>query len=86
MAYYCAAGARCFDFGRSTVDGPHYRFKKQWVTEQMTLHYQYWVRPGHDLSIVSPDNPKFRRKAELWKRMPLWATRLLGPLISRSLA
>ena len=86
MKYYAEAGAKWFDFGRSTIGSSQYQFKKQWGAEKVNLHYQYWVRPGHDLSIASPDNPKFSRKVEVWKRLPLWATRLLGPFISRSLA
>jgi FemAB-related protein (PEP-CTERM system-associated) len=85
IKYYCLAGAECFDFGRCTVDGPTYQFKKEWGTEPVALHYQYWVRPGHQLSILSPDNPKYKRKVEIWKRLPLWATRLLGPYISCNL-
>jgi FemAB-related protein (PEP-CTERM system-associated) len=85
IKYYCLACANCFDFGRCTVDSPTYRFKKQWGTEPVILHYQYWVRSGHQLSILSPDNPKYRTGVEMWKKLPLWATRLLGPYISRNL-
>lgn len=85
IKHYCLAGAKCFDFGRCTVDGPTYRFKKQWGPRPVDLHYQYWVRPGHRLSILSPDNPKYKRRIEMWKRLPLWMTRLLGPYISRNL-
>ena len=85
IKYYCLAGAKCFDFGRCTVDGPTYQFKKQWCPEPIDLHYQYWLRPGHQLSVLSPDNPKYKRRVEMWKKLPLWMTRLLGPYISRNL-
>ncbi len=85
IKHYCQTGARCFDFGRCTVDGGTYQFKKQWDPKPVEMHYQYWVRPGHQLSINSPDNPKYQRKIEAWKKMPLWLTRLIGPYISRSL-
>jgi FemAB-related protein (PEP-CTERM system-associated) len=85
IRHYCLAGARCFDFGRCTVDGPTSNFKKQWGAEPVPLHYQYWVRPGCKFSILSPDNPKYKRKVEIWKRLPLWMTRLIGPHISRNL-
>lgn len=85
MKHFCLAGATYFDFGRSTVEGRHYQFKKQWGAESYQLYYQYWVRPGHQLSILSPDNPKFKKKVEMWKKLPLWLTRLLGPYISRNL-
>jgi FemAB-related protein (PEP-CTERM system-associated) len=85
IKHYAAAGASVFDFGRSTVGAGTYRFKMQWGPNQVDTHYQYWLAPGHELSISSPDNPKYRRKVEMWKRLPLWLTRLLGPPISRGL-
>ena len=85
MEYYCKAGAAMFDFGRCTVDSNTYRFKKQWGAEPVKLNYQYWTRPGHELSFLSPDNPKYRKKVEMWKKLPLWLTRLIGPYISRHL-
>lgn len=81
----CEQGLRAFDFGRCTIDSGTYQFKKQWGAEPVALHYQYWVRPGRTLSIASPDNPRYRRRIEMWRRLPLWATRLLGPPISRGL-
>lgn len=85
MKHYCLAGASCFDFGRTTVNSGQHRFKKQWGAIEIPLHYQYWTRPGHKLSLAKPDNPKYKKKVELWKKLPLWMTRLAGPYISRSL-
>jgi len=85
IKHYCLAGAKCFDFGRCTAGGPTHQFKKQWGPEPVELHYQYWTRPGHKLSILSPDNPKYKRRVETWKKLPFWLARLIGPHISRSL-
>jgi FemAB-related protein (PEP-CTERM system-associated) len=82
---YCLTGADCFDFGRSTVDSPAYEFKKRCGAKSAKLYYQYWVQPGYKQSFISPDNPKYKRKVEMWKKLPLWMTRLAGPYISRSL-
>jgi len=85
IKHYCLAGAKYFDFGRCTVDGPTHRFKKQWGPKPVNLNYQYWIQPGKDLTILSPDNPRFRKKVELWKKLPLWMANSVGPLISRKL-
>jgi len=85
MEHYGRTGASAFDFGRCTAEGATYRFKKQWEPEPVPLHYQYWVRPGHELTILAPDESKYRRKVEMWKKLPLWVTRLVGPRLSRSL-
>jgi FemAB-related protein (PEP-CTERM system-associated) len=86
MKYFAASGAQCFDFGRSTVNSGQHVFKKRWGAEEIPLAYQYWTRPGYDLSIVKPDNPKYASCVETWKKMPLWFTRLAGPYISCGLA
>lgn len=85
MQYFGAAGAQWFDFGRSTVNSGQHVFKKRWGAKQIPLAYQYWTRPGHDLSIAKPDNPKYAARVETWKKLPLWFTRLAGPYISCSL-
>jgi len=85
IKYSCLAGATYFDFGRCTIGGGTYQFKEQWGPEPVELHYQYWVRPGRQLSILSPDTPKYQKKTEMWKKLPLWTANLLGPYISRNL-
>ncbi|MCX5633505.1 MAG: FemAB family PEP-CTERM system-associated protein [Phycisphaerae bacterium] len=85
IKYSCLAGAAYFDFGRCTIGGNTHHFKQQWGPEPVELHYQYWVCPGRQLSILSPDSPKYQRKIELWKRLPLWMANLLSPYISRNL-
>ena len=85
MQHFGAAGAKVFDFGRSTVGSGQHVFKKRWGARQIPLAYQYWTRPGHDLSIAKPDNPKYAARVKTWKKLPLWLTRLAGPYISCSL-
>lgn len=85
IKHHCLGGASCFDFGRCTTEGPTYEFKRRWGTKRVKLHYQYWSRPGLDFSPVVPSSPKYRKKVELWKKLPLWTTRLVGPFLSRNL-
>ena len=85
IEHYCRAGARTFDFGRCTVGSATHRFKQQWGPEPVPLNYQYWLKPGKELTVFSPDNPKYQRKINLWKKMPVWLTRIVGPMISRKL-
>ncbi|OHB60341.1 MAG: hypothetical protein A2167_00285 [Planctomycetes bacterium RBG_13_46_10] len=85
LKYYCRAGVQLFDFGRSTVGSSQYEFKRRWGSQPVQLNYQFWVCPSKKLSLVRPDNPKYIRKVEIWKKMPLWLTRLLGPCLSSKL-
>lgn len=85
LKHYSLAGATTFDFGRCQLNGPAYHFKKQWDPDPVALHYQYWVAPGRKWLVHATDSPRYQRKIELWKRLPLWMTRLVGPVISRNL-
>lgn len=70
-----------FDFGRSTIDAGTYKFKKQWGAEPRQ-HYWYYVMPeGHALPEINPNNPKYKIFIALWKLMPVWLTRWIGPLL-----
>jgi len=77
-------GQRSFDFGRSSPDSPTFRFKKQWGAEPEPATWQYYVRHG-STSEMRPDNPKYQRMIRAWQRLPLWLTRLLGPMIVRGI-
>lgn len=85
IKHYCMLGISWFDFGRCTVNSPTYEFKRRWGSPEVKLYYQYWVKQGQQLSIITPASPKYKRRVEMWKRLPLWVTRLLGPSISRNL-
>ncbi len=85
IKHHCLAGDRTFDFGRSTPGSNQYEFKRRWGAKPIQLHYQYWIQPGQELALVRPDNPKYKNKVEMWKKLPLWMTRLVGPHISRNL-
>lgn len=74
-------GAPVFDFGRSTIGSGPYRFKQQWGARTVPLKYQYWTRSGHAPEILAPSNPRFALAIKLWKCIPLFASRLVGPPI-----
>lgn len=77
-------GSLQFDFGRSTMDSGTYKFKKQWGAKPCDTVWQYYVRKG-DVCQVRPDNPKYRRRIEMWQRLPVWLTRVIGPTIVRGI-
>jgi FemAB-related protein (PEP-CTERM system-associated) len=77
-------GQKEFDFGRSSIDGNTYRFKKQWGAKPAPTVWQYYVREG-TVGDMRPENSKYQRMIELWKRLPLSVTRLLGPMIVRGI-
>lgn len=80
-----AEGAPAFDFGRSTVDSGTYRFKAQWGAQPVQLRWHYWLANGGAPPVLNPHNPKYALMTATWKRLPIWATKLVGPAIIRSL-
>ena len=81
MSHAAEEGCRVFDFGRSKADTGPFHFKRHWGFEPKALKYQYYLNRIDEIPNVSPSNPKYQRKIELWKKMPLWATKILGPRI-----
>jgi FemAB-related protein (PEP-CTERM system-associated) len=79
-----ARGSREFDFGRSSVESGTWRFKKQWGALERPTVWQYHLRRG-DMNAMRPDNPGNQRKVEMWKKLPLWLTRVAGPVIVKAI-
>jgi len=77
-------GQKVFDFGRSTQDGPTFKFKKQWGATASPAIWQYYVRAG-DSGEMRPDNPRYERMIRIWQKLPLRLTRYLGPSIVRGI-
>ena len=84
LEFGCRAGYRVFDFGRSSPGSGTHRFKEQWGARPLALHWYYWLRHGGALPELAPDNPRFRLAVDLWKRLPLSLTRVLGPAIVKN--
>ena len=78
-------GIRIFDYGRSKKGTGSYSFKKNWGFEPEPLHYEFHLVNAEKMPDVSPMNPKYRIFINLWQRMPLPLTKILGPVISRNL-
>lgn len=85
IEHYSRAGMKWFDFGRSTVGSSQHTFKERWGASPIDLCWQYWTPDGAPPALARPDDPRYRRKVELWKRMPLWVSRVVGPVISPAL-
>lgn len=77
---------KVFDFGRSTIDGSTYKFKKQWGSEPRQCYWNYWLAEGCELPQLNPQNQKYRLAIEGWKKLPLPIANIFGPHIVKHLA
>ena len=83
IRFAISRGAHIFDFGRSTPGEGTYKFKKQWGARPVQLYWQYLLHEGGAMPDVNPKNPKYRLAIQLWQRLPLMVTNLLGPHVVR---
>jgi FemAB-related protein (PEP-CTERM system-associated) len=72
-------GCATFDFGRSKLGTGTLEFKKHWATEMRALPYEMLLVRRKELPDFTPKNPAFSLPIEVWKRLPLWLTRAVGP-------
>jgi FemAB-related protein (PEP-CTERM system-associated) len=80
-----AKGLRRIDFGRSTAGSSSEHFKKYWGVETEQLYWQYHLLARDEMPGLNPANPKFEQAIAIWRRLPLWVTRVVGPWLSRQL-
>ena len=78
-------GYSTFDFGRSTPGEGTFKFKEQWGAKPVKLFWHYWVRDGGPVPEINPKNPRYNAVINIWKRLPLSVTKLLGPGIVKNI-
>jgi FemAB-related protein (PEP-CTERM system-associated) len=77
-------GYRVFDFGRSKKAGSgSYDFKAHWGMVERELPYEILLVQRKELPNYSPNNPAFDVPMRMWRKLPLWLTRAIGPRLVR---
>ncbi|MCG3133161.1 MAG: hypothetical protein HMLKMBBP_00268 [Planctomycetes bacterium] len=80
------SGFTWYDFGRSKRDSGSYDFKKRWGFGETPLRYRTRLVRATEPPGLSPNNPRYARKIEMWKRLPRWVADAAGPLLSPGLS
>jgi FemAB-related protein (PEP-CTERM system-associated) len=85
LEYACERGYSRFDFGRSTWNEGTYRFKKQWGSQPSRLCWYSIANLGvdHPRVPVTAENAKIGMAVQLWKKMPVPVSRVVGPAIRK---
>jgi FemAB-related protein (PEP-CTERM system-associated) len=81
----CERGFKLYHLGRSTSGSGAEQFKKKWNTETSQLYWYHYRPDGQYKPVVNVDNPKFKLAIAAWRRLPLWAARVLGPPLARTI-
>ncbi|MCE9647648.1 MAG: GNAT family N-acetyltransferase [Chloroflexi bacterium] len=79
-------GLKTFDLGRSLAGSGNEVFKMKWAPRKKLLAYWHWLAPGHELPSLNQKNPKFQLAIAVWKNLPAFVVRPLGPHLVRGLA
>jgi FemAB-related protein (PEP-CTERM system-associated) len=83
---YCRRGLKIFDLGRSLIGSGNETFKMKWRPRKKLLAYWYALSPGQPVPALNQKNPKFQLAIQVWKRLPAFVVRPLGPFLIKGLA
>ncbi|MCE7887352.1 MAG: FemAB family PEP-CTERM system-associated protein [Alphaproteobacteria bacterium PRO2] len=78
-------GFRIFDFGRSMRDSGAFAFKRNFGFEPEPLPYHYHLVKAASVPDVNPDNPRNKFLISAWKKLPLPAANILGPVLYKAI-
>ncbi len=81
----CKQGCATFDFGRSSRGSGTYEFKRQWGAEPIPLSWRTLKEGDGVGTTISSDSNAYRLGAQLWRRLPVGVSRMLGPHIRKYL-
>lgn len=85
IKYACENGYQHFHLGRSSVDSGGEQFKKKWKSEQTQLYWQYYLNNNKDMPKLNVDNPKYKLAINLWRKLPINITTLIGPSLAKNI-
>lgn len=78
-------GYETYDLGRTREGTGVYTFKKSFGGEKVWMDdYHYF--PHGEVDLPDPEDEKYERAKEVWRRLPIPVIRLLGPPIRKSIS
>lgn len=85
IKHACENGYRQYHLGRSTIDSGGEAFKKKWNADSKQLYWHYYLPGNRPLPQLNVDNPRYRLAIQLWSRLPLGVTTMVGPYLARGI-
>jgi len=86
IEHYCRKGFKVLDLGRSLIGSGNETFKTKWKPRKQLLAYWYALVNSQNLPDLNQKNPRFQVAIWVWKRLPAFAVRLLGPYLIKGVA
>ncbi len=83
LEFVIQRGGTRFDFGRSTINAPTHKFKKQWGAIEVPC-YWYYSDPAK-AGALTTSSKKYAMAIKAWQHLPIPVANLLGPRLVRNL-
>ena len=85
MCHAQEKGCNEFDFGRSKNDSGAFKYKQTWGIEPKPIYHYYHLVKASSLPNLNPNNPKYEKVINIWKKLPLKVSQIVGPFVSKYL-
>ena len=83
MEHAIGRGLKAFNFGRCTPDSGTHKFKMQWGgAHTVPLPWLQWSSDAREAT-PTPDSGAYKRAVQVWQKLPLQVTNLIGPFLAR---
>jgi FemAB-related protein (PEP-CTERM system-associated) len=86
IQHYSAKGLKTFDLGRSLNASGNETFKMKWRPRKAPLAYWYYLPRGGPVPELNQKSAKFQLAIRVWKLLPSFVVRTLGPHLIRGIA
>ena len=86
LEHSCGRGMKNFDMGRSLNGSGNETFKMKWRPRKAPLSYWYYIPKGGPIPELNQKSAKFQLAIRVWKILPAFFVRILGPHLIRGIA
>jgi FemAB-related protein (PEP-CTERM system-associated) len=83
---YQGKGFKTFDLGRSLNRSGNEVYKMKWHPRREPLAYWYYLLNGGEIPELNQKSPKFQLAIRVWKMLPGFVVRAIGPGLIRGIA
>jgi len=85
LEHYCQKGIKVCDMGRSLNGSGNETFKMKWRPRKVPLAYWYYLPKGGHIPELNQKSAKFQLAIRVWKMLPAFVVRALGPSLIRGI-
>ncbi len=85
LEHYCRNGVRVCDMGRSLNGSGNEIYKMKWRPRKVPLAYWYYLPKGGHLPELNQKSARFQLAIRVWKMLPAFVVRVVGPGLIRGI-